>query len=51
MTCRFVCDGPYPPQIYNGIMNTVGLDIGVTAGALMAWGVFATRRVRSNRAC
>lgn len=41
MSCRFVPNGPYPPQFYNGAMNTVGLDIGITAGGLMAWSVFA----------
>jgi uncharacterized protein DUF992 len=41
MSCRFVPNGPYPPQIYDGVMNTVGLELGVTAGGVMAWGVFA----------
>src|SRR4051794_26817642 len=41
MSCRFVPNGPYPPQNYNGVMNTVGLELGVTAGGVMAWGVFA----------
>jgi hypothetical protein len=26
---------------YVGAMNTIGLDIGITAGGAMAWGVFA----------
>jgi Protein of unknown function (DUF992) len=41
LNCRFVPSGSYPPQIYDGIMNTVGLELGVTAGGVMAWGVFA----------
>lgn len=41
MTCRFTPDGPYPPEIYVGAINTVGLDIGVTAGGRLAWAVFA----------
>jgi uncharacterized protein DUF992 len=41
MGCRFAPNGPYPPQNYNGVMNTVGLELGVTAGGVMAWGVFA----------
>jgi hypothetical protein len=39
MACRFVPNGPYPPQAYVGIMNTIGLDVGITAGGVMAWGV------------
>jgi hypothetical protein len=42
MSCRFAPNGPYPPQNYNGVMNTVGLELGVTAGGVMAWGVFAS---------
>jgi hypothetical protein len=41
MACRFQPSGPYPPEAYVGVMNTVGLDIGITAGGVMAWGVFA----------
>jgi hypothetical protein len=41
MSCRFAPNGPYPPQNYNGVMNTVGLELGVTAGGVMAWRVFA----------
>jgi hypothetical protein len=41
MACHFVPNGPYPPQAYIGIMNTIGLDVGITAGGVMAWGVFA----------
>jgi hypothetical protein len=41
MACRFQPNGPYPPEAYVGVMNTIGLDIGVTAGGALAWGVFA----------
>ena len=41
MACRFVPNGPYPPEAYVGVMGTVGLDIGITAGGVMAWGVLA----------
>jgi hypothetical protein len=41
MSCRFVPDGPYPPQNYSEVMNTVGPELGVTAGGVMAWGAFA----------
>jgi uncharacterized protein DUF992 len=41
MQCRFTPDGPYPPEAYVGAIDTVGLDIGITAGGGMAWAVFA----------
>ena len=41
MACRFVPNGPFPPETYVGVMGTVGLDIGITAGGVMAWGVLA----------
>lgn len=41
MACRFTPAGPYPPQIYTGVINTVGLDIGFSAGGALAWAVFA----------
>src|SRR5437899_3201973 len=41
MSCRFAPNGAFPPQNYTGVMNTVGLELGVTAGGVMAWGVFA----------
>ena len=36
-----LADGPNPPQAYEGAINTVGLDFGVTAGGVLAWAVFA----------
>ena len=44
MECRFQEAGPYPPQAYEGANNTVGLDLGVTAGGVLAWTVFAPTR-------
>jgi hypothetical protein len=41
MACRFAPNGSYPPEAYVGVMNNIGLDIGITAGGVMAWGVFA----------
>jgi hypothetical protein len=41
MACRFVPNGSQPPEAYIGVMNSIGLDIGITAGGVMAWGVFA----------
>jgi len=41
MECKFKPAGPNPPQAYEGAINTVGLDIGVTAGGVLAWTVLA----------
>jgi len=41
MACRFVPNGSYPPENYVGVMGTIGLDVGITAGGVLAWGVFA----------
>jgi hypothetical protein len=41
MACRFVPSGPYPPELYSGVIGSIGLDVGITAGGVMAWGVFA----------
>ncbi len=41
MACRFQPNGPYPPEAYLGVMGTLGLDIGITAGGVLAWGVLA----------
>jgi hypothetical protein len=41
MACRFAPSGPYPPEAYVGVMNNIGLDIGITAGGVLAWAVFA----------
>jgi hypothetical protein len=41
MRCRYTPDGPFPPEFYEGVINTIGLDIGFTAGGEMAWAVIA----------
>lgn len=41
MECQFTQNGPYPPQDYQGALNMVGLDIGITAGGVLGWAVFA----------
>jgi len=33
--------GQGPPQNYDGALNTVGLSIGVSAGSVIGWAVFA----------
>jgi len=44
MECNYAPSGPNPPQAYQGAINTVGLDLGVTAGGELAWTVFAPTR-------
>jgi len=41
MRCNYAPAGAGPPQAYEGAINTLGLDIGVTAGGILAWTVFA----------
>jgi Protein of unknown function (DUF992) len=41
MACLFAPNGPFPPEAYVGVMGTIGLDVGITAGGAMAWGVLA----------
>jgi hypothetical protein len=41
MRCRYTPDGPFPPEFYEGVINTVGLDIGFTSGGVMTWAVVA----------
>lgn len=41
MACRFTPDGPFPQETYSGVINTIGLDVGFTAGGALAWAVFA----------
>lgn len=41
MECQFTQNAPYPPQAYQGALNMVGLDIGISAGGVLGWAVFA----------
>jgi hypothetical protein len=41
MRCRYTPDGPFPPEFYEGVINTIGLDIGFTSGGVMTWSVVA----------
>jgi hypothetical protein len=42
MACQFAPDGPFPPESYAGVLNRLGLDIGISAGGVLVWGVFAS---------
>src|SRR4029078_2769753 len=41
MECRFVQNPPSPVQLYEGALNTVGVDIGISAGGVLGWAVLA----------
>ena len=42
MQCTYTPSlAPAPPEYYDGAINTVGIDIGVSAGSILGWGVFA----------
>jgi hypothetical protein len=41
MECNFTSNGPNPPQAYQGALNMVGLNIGISAGGVFGWAVFA----------
>jgi hypothetical protein len=42
MECRYVPSNQAdPPQAYQGALNTVGIDIGISVGGVLAWTVFA----------
>src|SRR5256884_9678409 len=50
MECRFNQNPPLPPQAYEGALNTVGIDLGVTAGGgLRLGGFWATARAAPGR--
>ena len=44
LACTFMPDGPYPAENYLGDITTLGLDVGVTGGGVMAWAVFMPTR-------
>lgn len=41
MECSFAQNAQYPLQAYLRALNTVGLDVGITAGGVLGWAVFA----------
>src|ERR1700676_5760726 len=42
VNCLFTPDQPgYPQEGYYGTISKLGLDVGVTAGGIMVWGVYA----------
>jgi hypothetical protein len=41
MECSYQPAGPFPPQPYEGAFNMIGLNVGVTAGGILSWTVFA----------
>jgi hypothetical protein len=41
MECRYVPNTPDPPQAYEGALNMVGLNIGISAGGVLGWAVLA----------
>jgi hypothetical protein len=41
MQCRFTPNAPNPPQAYEGALNMIGLNIGITAGGVFGWAVLA----------
>ncbi len=44
MECRF--DGPRGTEIYGGVINKFGVDIGITGKQVMSWLVFAPGSVK-----
>jgi len=42
MDCRYTPGNQaLPPEGYDGAINTVGIDVGVSAGSVLGWAVFA----------
>jgi hypothetical protein len=41
MECLFTQSAPVPPERYEGALNMVGLNVGITAGGQLGWAVFA----------
>ena len=41
MECRFTQNPPLPPQAYEGALNMIGLNIGISAGGVFGWAVLA----------
>jgi Protein of unknown function (DUF992) len=41
VSCVFSPEPPGPQEVYSGSITKFGLDIGITAGGVMVWAVFA----------
>jgi hypothetical protein len=41
MECRFTPNTQDPPQAYQGALNMIGLNIGISAGGVFGWAVLA----------
>jgi Protein of unknown function (DUF992) len=41
MKCRYTPNGSFPLEFYDGVITTVGLDIGFKTGGELAWAVVA----------
>jgi hypothetical protein len=41
VSCVFTPELPGPQEVYSGSITRFGLDIGITAGGVMVWAVFA----------
>ncbi len=39
MECLFTPNYPSPPRAYDGAINTMGLNIGISAGGVLGWAV------------
>jgi hypothetical protein len=50
MHCRFDPDNGGPAQSYSGAITRVGLDVGIRAGGVMGWAVFAPTSALPHRA-
>jgi hypothetical protein len=44
MACHFAPNGSSAVEAYSGVMNRIGLDIGITAGGVLAWGVYMSTK-------
>jgi hypothetical protein len=41
LDCLFTPNASDPPQAYDGAINTAGLNVGISAGGVLSWAVFA----------
>jgi hypothetical protein len=41
LNCAFTPSNPGPPEFYAGTLTKFGLDLGITAGGVMTWAVYA----------